>query len=109
MPCEVHHRNGRVYVSGEMNIYCAAAAKDLVFTAVRANLGEAAIDLSQVSEIDTAGLQILVMARRMSVACGSELRIINPSTPAREALELCGLAKLISTETRADKRRKRPS
>jgi anti-anti-sigma factor len=100
---------GRVFLSGEMNIYAAPLLKNELLAALRANLGDAAIDLAQVTEMDTAGLQMIMLARRLSLACGSELRLLNPSEPAREVLELCGLQKLIVDERRHERRRVRNS
>jgi anti-sigma B factor antagonist len=104
MACEVRNLKRRVCLSGELNIYAAAMLKERVLAALRINLGTSAIDLSRVTEIDTAGLQIILLARRLSMACGNELKLINPSEPAREVLELCGLDKLIAVEKATKKR-----
>ena len=107
MACDVRVVNGRVCLSGELNIYAAPQLKETLLAALRANLIDASLDLSQISEIDTAGVQMLIVARRLSQAGGSDIKLINPSDPAREALELCGLSKLIVVEapTRARRRR----
>jgi anti-sigma B factor antagonist len=104
MVCEVHVRAGRVHLEGELNIYAAPQLKETLVAALRANLGNPVLDLSNVSEIDTAGLQMLVVARRLSIAGGTQLKIVNPSAPAREVLELCGLDKLIETEAPEQKK-----
>ncbi len=49
-----------VRVEGEMTIFCAEALKPLVL----AEPAPAALDLSEVTEIDTAGVQLLLMAQR---------------------------------------------
>lgn len=47
-------------VEGEMTIFCAEALKPLVL----AEPAPAALDLSEVTEIDTAGVQLLLLAQR---------------------------------------------
>lgn len=56
--------------------------------------GEAApaieLDLSGVTAIDTAGLQLLVAARRSAANRGRELRFVTPSEPVRHVFDLLG-------------------
>ena len=76
-------------VQGEMTIYRAA---ELAQTC----LGEPAtqIDLSEVTEIDTAGLQLLLVMNRVAVAAGRRLHVVNPSSCVRDVLALCNLTDL---------------
>jgi anti-anti-sigma factor len=87
MTCEVEVRGDFVQIRGEMTIYNAAAVKDELLAA----LGDPAgcrIDLAAVSEFDTTGLQLLLMAQRACVARGAPFSLMNPSATVREALEL---------------------
>ena len=49
-----------VRVEGEMTIFCADALKPLLLS----EPAPAALDLSEVTEIDTTGVQLLLLARR---------------------------------------------
>jgi anti-anti-sigma factor len=98
---EVSERHGHVAVAGEMNVYSAAELKDTLLSAVSDRRGEAIIDLSQVSEIDVAGLQVLLLLRRLARACGRRFALVDPSIPATEVLDLCGLHSSIDRLTRS--------
>jgi len=87
-------------VVGEMNMYCAADLKEGLLSAVSDRRGEAVIDLSEVSEIDSAGLQVLLLMRRLARASGRRFALVDPSIPATEVLELCGLGATIVRPTR---------
>ena len=89
MSCEVDKREGRIHVRGEMTIYDAVALKGGLFGALA---GEPAgsLDLSEVTEIDTTGLQILLMSERACTARSAAFCIENPSSAVRELLDLLG-------------------
>ncbi|HET9107443.1 MAG TPA: STAS domain-containing protein [Steroidobacteraceae bacterium] len=92
-----------IRIEGEMTIYSASACNTRLMAALLRRSGRpAAIDLSRVTEIDTAGLQILLMARRVAAVRGGSVALIDPSPPARELLELCGLQGLIAESGRAE-------
>ncbi len=75
---------------GEMTIYTAADWKKqlLAFFAQR---GELEIDLSAVEEIDSSGLQLLLMVKKEAGVQGRAIRLFNHSRSVLEALNLCGL------------------
>ena len=50
------------------------------------------VDLAHVAEIDCAGLQVLLLAKRESLATGKVMRIVAHSAPVQELLEFCNLA-----------------
>jgi anti-sigma B factor antagonist len=77
-------------LSGEMTIYSALELKKLLLDACR-NHKALEVDLSQVAEFDTAGLQLLVLMQQHARADGTTLRIVNCSTAIADALHLCGL------------------
>lgn len=105
MAFELSERKDILCVRGEMTIYEAAGLKESLFAAVRSRSGEAKIDLSKVTEFDTAGLQMLLMAERVAIACGTKMKILNPSEGVRSTLELCRLTHLV--ETRGTQRAQR--
>mgnify|MGYP006272063235 FL=1 len=77
-------------IEGEMTIYRAAELKEQMF-------GGAApatvYDLSAVTELDTAGVQLLLLAERAPRAGGGELRLAAVSAPAAEVLGCLGLGR----------------
>lgn len=50
-------------LSGELTIYCAHELRSLLLTALDMNQ-DVCVDLTEVSDIDTAGLQLLLITRR---------------------------------------------
>jgi anti-anti-sigma regulatory factor len=48
--------------------------------------------MSDVTEFDTAGLQLVLMARRMVEANGHRLDVVQPSECVSEVLKLCNVA-----------------
>jgi anti-sigma B factor antagonist len=78
-------------LDGELTIYRAAELKPLLLDAV-AEHAALEIDLSAVSEIDSAGVQLLMLAKRQAQALGRELRLAGHSAPVVEVFELLDLA-----------------
>jgi anti-anti-sigma factor len=73
-------------LDGPMTIYTASEIK----TQLLAGLGNATIvelDLSHVNEMDTAGFQLLVMAKRESQRHGHTLRIVAHSQAVRDVID----------------------
>lgn len=77
-------------VHGEMTIYCAAelAALWLPWLTDAQNWQ---LDLSEVGEMDGAGLQLLLLAKRELETAGATLQLIAPSQAVGEVLALCQL------------------
>lgn len=78
-------------VEGEMTIYRAAELKPVLLDAVRAD-GAAALDLAAVTEFDSAGVQLVLMARREAAALGKALTIVAASPAVRDVFAMLGLA-----------------
>lgn len=80
-------------LDGELSIYRAAELKPLMLGALSAVGGAAQtrFDLSEVSEIDTAGVQLLLLARREAAACGVVLELAAASPAVRSAFALLEL------------------
>ena len=79
-----------LHVEGDMTIYQAADLKTR-FESLLAQSGPVEIGLAGVSEIDTAGVQLLMLAKRCAQAEGKELRLTGHSHAVLEAFELLGL------------------
>lgn len=45
------------------------------------------IDVDNVTEVDSDGLEVLLQAKRLALDCGATLTVRNPPEPIREALE----------------------
>ncbi len=87
---EMQGANCRIAVEGEMTIFVAQELK-LSLQEPLASASEIEVDLSQVSEIDAAGLQLMVALKIEAIAHGSQVRFINHSAPVQELLELSDL------------------
>jgi anti-sigma B factor antagonist len=100
MESQVEYRNGCVRVAGEMTVYSAAALKRDLLAAMDRHRRAKLLDLSEVTEIDTAGLQLLLIARRHAANDGRELLLVDPGRPVRSVLELCQLSALLQAPDR---------
>lgn len=79
-----------------MTIYSAALLKEELFS-LASECGEnIELDLSAVSALDTAGLQIMLVLRRLAQSKGVAFRVRQPSAAAVEVLELCGMQGLLA-------------
>jgi len=92
MAVQVFIRDRAVIIEGELTIYFAAEIKAHLIDALE-KVKEPLIELhlKQVSDLDTAGLQLLLMARSVASAAGRVLAIRAPSSTVVEVFELCGL------------------
>ncbi len=79
-----------------MTVYTCGELKPALLEQLTAHPEAAELDLSRVSEIDTAGLQLLLAAGRHVSDGGRALRVINPSHAVTEVLELCRLGALVA-------------
>jgi anti-anti-sigma factor len=73
-------------LEGDLTIYNAIEIKQRLLDAVR-QPGTIDLDLSQVGEMDTAGFQVLVLAKRESQRLGHPMRIVSHSQGVRAVLE----------------------
>lgn len=80
-----------VSIEGEFTIYRAAELKPVLLEAVTRD-GVVELDLSRVTEFDTAGLQLLMLAKRAAGAAGRELRLVRHSPVVVDVLQLLDLA-----------------
>lgn len=92
MSCEIGVMGeGRASLAGELCVFHAAELKPRLLGFATAAC-EQEIDLAQVSEVDTAGIQLLLLAQREAVRAGGRLHYVNHSEPVLEALALLNLA-----------------
>lgn len=77
-------------IEGELTIYRAAELKDIIFSQINsADLVE--IDLSHVTELDSAGLQLLLSAKLEAMIRDKQLHFVGHSKPVLEVIDLCDL------------------
>jgi anti-anti-sigma factor len=79
-----------LHIEGEMTIYRAAELRDLLLPALAAG-GDVEIDLSAVTEMDSAGAQLLVAAKKSAQAAGRELHLRRHSPAVLDVFELLKL------------------
>lgn len=82
---------GRLTVEEDMTVYNAPAHKTLLLDAV-AQSRELELDLSRVGDMDTAGFQVLLLAKREAVDAGKALRVSAHSKAVTELLDLYDMA-----------------
>lgn len=87
-----------VKISGEMTIYTAAELKQAL-TPLLYRQQALELDLSGVSEMDSAGLQLLLAAKKTMQQGDSPLHLVMHSHAVLDALELCQLAAFFGDPT----------
>ena len=75
----------------DLTIYHALEQKNALLAAL-ANTDELELDLLHVSEIDTAGLQLLVLLKKEAQRSGKTISIIAHSQSVRAVIDFCNLA-----------------
>ena len=75
----------------ELTIYRAAEIKDEMTAALRAN-ALIEMDLSGVTEVDGAGLQLMMLAKREARINGTTLRFISHSRAVLDVMDLANLS-----------------
>lgn len=81
----------RIDMLGDLNIFNAAEQAQRLLAALDAG-SEVDVDLSGVTEIDSAGVQLMVAAKREALARNKPLRFTNHSPAVFDIFELCDLA-----------------
>lgn len=81
----------RLHVAGEMTIYSALELKERLFGSL-ARCVELDVDSSDVIEVDSAGLQLLLLAKREARTAGKQMQVSSPSQAMQEALQQFSLS-----------------
>ncbi|MFA7097349.1 MAG: STAS domain-containing protein [Gammaproteobacteria bacterium] len=81
----------QISITGEMTIHNAANTRQALLAAL-SGCREAEINLSQVSEIDTAGVQLLFMSKKQAALQGTVLRLVAHSRPVLDVIDAYNLA-----------------
>jgi anti-sigma B factor antagonist len=80
----------KLRMGNDMTIYTAAETKKKLVDIMKKDF-EIELDLSQVTDLDTAGLQLLIMVKRELVAGGGDLYLVNHSQAVYEVLDMCNM------------------
>jgi len=83
--------NEACVIDGEMTIYCATELRAALQAALAAGGGDFALDLSAVTEIDCAGVQLLLAAAKSAAAAQRTLRLARVAPIVAETLQFLGL------------------
>ncbi|MCF8169291.1 MAG: STAS domain-containing protein [Rhodoferax sp.] len=78
-------------IEGELNIYRAAELKRTLIEPLQAGV-RLVVNLAAVSELDTCGLQLLMLAKRTAKAVQAELQLVGHSPAVLEVFELLNMA-----------------
>lgn len=87
----------RIRIADELTIYTAGNVTTTIRAALAAN-DNIAIDLSGVTEIDTAGLQILLVARKEAMLGNRAVSFVGRNRVVIEHLQLMNLANFFTFE-----------
>lgn len=81
----------RLSVQEDMTIYQAVAQKEQFLSAL-ALTGHLELDLHGVAELDTAGLQLLLLLKREAANQGRTLSVVGHSPKVLDVIDFCNLA-----------------
>jgi anti-sigma B factor antagonist len=88
----------RVLLEGELTISRARELKQALIEPL-SGAGVLEVDLSQVTELDTAGVQLLLLAQRTAAVLNVELRFVAPSPAVSSVVALLGLGLTLGFNT----------
>ena len=75
-------------LSGAVNAYTITELKTKVYSYILDS--NVVLDMSQVSQLDSTGLGVIIATHNDGEGCGTKIFILNPSNEARHALEKTG-------------------
>jgi len=78
-------------ISKALTIYHAIEQKQLLLDAL-ADTDELELNLSQVAEMDTAGLQLLILLKKEAQQTGKQVRIVAHSQAVSSLIDFCNMA-----------------
>jgi anti-sigma B factor antagonist len=81
----------RIEIKGELSIFTAADVRQKLLDALDSG-AEVDVDLSEITEMDSAGMQLMVAAKREAGHRNKPLRFTGHSPAVFELLELCNLS-----------------
>lgn len=101
---QYNRKGSRMTIAGELTIYQSADFKAAVLELVSA-CDAPQLDLAQVCEFDSAGFQVLALARREATSQGKSLTLRGCSEPVRKVLETYRVDDWVTTAAERPSRR----
>lgn len=100
MPIEVAQQGSELKLTarGELTIYQAQEEHGLLRSAWTPDLRRLSIDLGEVTEIDSAGVQLLLSLRHQILKQGGSLRVLAWSDAAQRVLKLYRLQDVLGPD-----------
>ena len=81
----------RLSIAEDLTIYHALEQKNTLLDAL-AGASDLELNLSQVKEMDTAGLQLLILLKREAQRAGKKVRIVAHSQAVSSVIDCCNMA-----------------
>ena len=78
-------------ITEDLTIYNALAQKQTLLDAL-ATTSELELNLAQVGEMDTAGLQLLILLKKEAQRAGKSVRIVAHSQAVSSVIDFCNMA-----------------
>jgi anti-anti-sigma factor len=91
-------REATIALSGDLDLVTAAQAQDRLQTMVDTGVATIAVDLHEVTFMDSIGVNTLVITHRQLRARGGGLIVVRASAPVRRVLEITGLAPIFGID-----------
>ena len=82
---------GILALEGELTIYRAAELKDTLLNALAADTGDLEINLAAVSELDSAGVQLLMLVKKAAQQQQRDVHLVAHSPAVVEVFEILNL------------------
>lgn len=89
--CNKHQEPFALALEGELTIYHTAQVKEQLLDYVK-QADELEVDLTQVTDLDGAGVQLLMFVKREAMREGTDLRLTGHSRIVLDIFELLNLA-----------------
>jgi anti-anti-sigma factor len=81
-----------LHIEGDMTIYRAAELKQTLMEALNQATASIEVNLSKVTALDAAGVQLLLFAKRAALSKNKVMRLIEKSSSVTEVFQLLNLA-----------------
>jgi anti-anti-sigma factor len=91
MPNETSVQQVELQIEGELSIYRADELKRALIEVLQSDV-RMVVNLAAVTELDTCGLQLLMLAKRSAAKLGCELQLVAHSPAVLEVFELLNVA-----------------
>lgn len=91
------NKNEAFQLDGELTIYtCADKKQELTVVMSESGKADIDLDLSQVTEIDTAGLQLLILMKTRMTQEERQMNVTAYNDVIQDVMDLCNLSGLFS-------------